>query len=252
MDDDIDAGGADPLDDSVLPDAEDAKIPDLPEGFQPEIPTTSRGIPRPANKNALPPRMPAWRPNAALAENLQTFYAFGRAYISYIANVSGYEGKKVIEEMFGEEIAERRIHHWNTYQQMIMVDQVEQERLRGMNYVFKGMFFVTLLRLVCNRLTHSDVADLKGKGIPHAYKAFKEEHGDDYMRILANYAKEHRINPAMNPQIRRKEFESARHLIENFVSLFLRTSIIANSFRRMDSARPLGSTLQCSVPATLQ
>jgi hypothetical protein len=65
---------------------------------------------------------------------------------------------------------------------------------------------------------YTDVAELKGKGIRDAYYKFKAEHGDvECMRILSNYAKEHRIDPRMNPQTRRKEFESARHLIENFV-----------------------------------
>jgi hypothetical protein len=199
----------------------EADFPELPVGFEPEISNASRALPRRPNRHASPPPItPLWKRNTAITENLQTAYSFARAYIAYVADMSGYEGKRVIEEMFGEEIVERRLHHWNTYQRMIMVDQTEQERLRRMNYEFTGMWFIPRFVYLFNRSTYTDVAELKGEGIPQAYKAFKEEHGENYTRILANYSKEDRIKPAMNPQARRKEFESAKHLIVNFVSVF--------------------------------
>jgi hypothetical protein len=115
----------------------------LPDGFVPELPTTSRAIGRPpGNKQAIPPEMPYWKASQPLAENLQAALLFGRRWIAYVAEASGYEGKRVIEEMFGEDIVERRVHHWNTYQRMVMTDQREQDRLKDMGYAFEGVPFL--------------------------------------------------------------------------------------------------------------
>jgi hypothetical protein len=121
---DVDAAGAD----------DSAFI--LPAGFQPELPTNSRATRRRPNSQAVPPELSSWVPGRPLIENIQAALQFGRNWVRFVADASGYDAKRVIAEMFGEEMSENRVQHWNVYQQMVLTDQAEQNRLRKMGKTF--------------------------------------------------------------------------------------------------------------------